>query len=159
VHRIPFFALAVFVCLTAVIGVGQAKEAAPPEEIAGIIADAVQVCRVQGGKPDTAAILRGEDLNGDGDNDWIVDFARMKCDGASNPACNKSGCTLQLYFWDGYSDWDLVFEDFVESYKFSQSGDTRTMHVTTSGIPCNKPPEETCSYNYRLEKDAVTPVQ
>lgn len=158
-RHIPFFGVAVFVCLMAVTSLGHAKEAAPPEEIAEIIADAVQVCRAEGGKPDTAAVLRGEDLNGDGDNDWIADFAKMKCEGGSNPACNASGCTLQLYFWDGYSDWDLVFEDFVKSYKFSESGNTRTMHVTTSGIPCNKPAEETCSYNYRLGKDAVDPVE
>jgi hypothetical protein len=53
----------------------------------------------------------------------------------------------------------VVFEDFVKGYKFSTSGDTRTMHVTTAGTPCRKPQEETCAYNYRLEKEAVRPVQ
>jgi hypothetical protein len=130
-----------------------------PEAIAEIIAEAAQVCRAQGGKADTAAILHGDDLNGDGSSDWMADFARLKCEGAANPACNDNGCMLHLYFWDGDTSWDLVFEDFVKSYKFSTSGTTRTMHVTTSGIPCNKPAEERCSYNYHLEKDAVVPVQ
>ena len=130
-----------------------------PEDIAEIIAEAAQVCRAQGGKPETLEILKGDDLNGDGSSDWIADFSRLKCEGAANPACNTSGCMLHLYFWDGDTTWDLVFEDFVKSYKFSSSGSTTTMHVTTSGTPCNKPVEETCSYNYRLEKDAVAPVQ
>ncbi len=130
-----------------------------PEAIAEIIAEAAQVCRAQGGKADTAAILHGDDLNGDGSSDWMADFARLKCEGAANPACNDNGCMLHLYFWDGDTSWDLVFEDFVKSYKFSPSGTTRTRHVTTSGIPCNKPAEERCSYNYHLEKDAVVPVQ
>ena len=129
-----------------------------PEDIAEIIAEAAQLCRNAGGKPDSAPILRSDDLNGDGHGDWIADFAKFKCEGAtSNPTCNPNGCTLQLYLWTG-EGWDLVFEDFVKAYKFSTSGDTRTMHVTTSGIPCNKPAEQTCLYNYRIEKEAVTPV-
>jgi hypothetical protein len=130
----------------------------PPEEIAETIGEAAQLCRTEGGKPDTASVLRGDDLNADTGADWIADYAKLQCGGAANPACNPNGCLLQLYFWNG-DGWDKVFEDFVKSYKFSTSGTAHTMHVTTSGIPCNKPPEENCSYNYRLEKDAVRPVQ
>jgi len=151
-------ATAIFVGL-APVHLSPAHGEGQPEDIAEIIAEAAQVCRTQGGKPDTAAILSGDDLNGDGSSDWIADFARLKCDGAANPACNASGCMLHLYFWDGDATWDLVFEDFVKSYKFSTSGDTRTMHVTTSGTPCNKPVEEACSYNYQLGADAIAPVQ
>jgi len=146
------------VCLATILGPAHAHAEAPPEEIAETIGEAAELCRERGGKPDTAAVLSDEDLNGDENGDWIADYAKLKCTGAENPACNSAGCTLQLYFWNG-DGWDKVFEDFVKTYKFSRSGDTRTMHVTTSGIPCNKPAEEHCTYNYRLEKDAVPPVQ
>ena len=129
-----------------------------PEDIAEIIAEAADVCRKAGGTPDAAPILRSDDLNGDGHNDWIADFSKFKCVGADNPACNPNGCTLHIYLGTG-DEWDLVFEDFVKAYKFSTSGDTRTMHVTTSGIPCNKEAAQTCQYNYRIEKDAIRPVQ
>ncbi len=145
--------------LLAAAGSVRAQTEAAPEDIAEIIAEAAQVCRTSGGKAETTAILHSDDLNGDGRADWIADFSKLKCEGASNPACNNAGCMLQLYYWDGDADWDLAFEDFVKGYKFSSSGETRTMHVTTSGVPCNKPIEETCSYNYRLEKEAVVPVQ
>lgn len=138
------------------LATGQAEET--PEDIAEIIDEAAQLCRKAGGKPDAAPILRSDDLNSDGHRDWIADFANFKCDGAANPACNPNGCMFQLYLWTG-GGWDLVFEDFVKAYKFSTSGDARTMHVTTSGIPCNKPAEQTCLYNYRIEKDTVRPVQ
>ena len=128
------------------------------EDMADVLAEGAQICRTAGGKASTTAVLRNEDLNGDGSADWIADFAKLQCEGAPNPACNNSGCMLQLYYWDG-TGWDLVFEDFAKSYKFSSSGETRTMHVTTSGIPCNKPIEETCTFIYRLEKEAVVPVQ
>jgi hypothetical protein len=139
------------------IGLTPARGEAPPEAIAEVIAEAAKTCRAAGGTPDTAAVLHGDDLNGDGGNDWLVDFAKLKCEGADNPGCNPNGCMLQLYFWNG-DDWDLVFEDFAKSYKFSKSGNANVMHVTTSGIPCNKPADQTCSYNYRLDKDAVVPV-
>lgn len=147
-----------FAFLAAALWPALAHAENPPEEIAETIAEAAQVCRDQGGTPDTAAILRGDDLNGDGGADWIADFAKLNCKGSENPACNPNGCLLKLYFWNG-DGWDVVFEDFAKGYKFSSSGQTRTMHVTTAGTPCNKPAEEQCSYNYRLEKDAVRPVQ
>lgn len=131
---------------------------AAPEEIAETIAEAAKVCRAQGGSPETAAVLRGDDLNGDGKPDWIADFSKLVCKKSSNPACNPNGCLLQLYYWVD-EDWDKVFEDFVKSYKFSSSGTMRTMHVTTSGVPCNKPEADRCTYNYRLDKEAVVPVQ
>jgi len=151
------FGAAFCVCLTQ-LGSTVAYAEDPPEEIAETIAEAAEVCRAQGGKPETTAALRGDDLNADGRSDWIADYAKIECEGSNNPACNPNGCMLQLYFWNG-DGWDKVFEDFVKGYKFSSSGDTRTMHVTTAGTPCNKPAKETCSYNYRLEKDAVSPVQ
>jgi len=137
---------------------GAAHAEPPSEEIAETIAEAAQVCRDRGGTADTTAVLRGDDLNGDGSNDWIADFSKVKCTGAENPACSPNGCLLKLYFWNG-DGWDVVFEDFVRGFKFSSSGDTRTMHATTYGAPCNKPQAESCTYNYRLEKDAVRPVQ
>lgn len=154
---IRFFRQALLAAVLCALGLTGAHAVSAPEEIAEIIGEAAQLCRSKGGTPDSAPVLRSEDLNGDGRNDWIADFSRFKCEGAENPACNPSGCTLQLYLWNG-DDWDLVFEDFVRGYKFSTSGKTRTMHVTNSGIPCNKPAEQTCLYNYRIEKDALRPV-
>ncbi len=159
-HRVLsfFVAAASALCVTAVFAAAPAADPEPaPEEIAETIAEAAEVCRSQGGSPETAAVLRGDDLNGDGSPDWIADFSKLVCKKAANPACNPNGCLLQLYYWMG-EDWDKVFEDFVKTYKFSSSGKKRTMHVTTSGLPCNKPDEERCTYNYRLDEDAVTPA-
>ena len=111
------------------------------------------------GVPNTEVVLKVDDLNGDGGEDWIADYSKLKCEGGINPLCSSAGCTLQLYFWDGETAWDVLFEDLVQSYKFANSGGERMFYVTTSGLPCNKPVEQTCQYTYRLEKDAVVPVQ
>jgi len=138
---------------------GPAQAAEPPDNVAEAIAEAAQVCRHLNGIPNTDAILTVEDLNGDGGEDWIADYAKLKCEGGDNPLCSSFGCTLQLYFWDGEASWDVLFEDFVKSYKFGKSKGKPMLYVITSGLPCNKPIAETCEYTYRLEKDAVVPVQ
>jgi hypothetical protein len=151
--------------LAAVAGLGillildPAKAAVPPDNVAAAVAEAEQACKQLNGIPNTEAVLTVDDLNGDGGEDWIVDFGKMKCEGGSNPLCGGGGCTLQIYFWDGDVAWDIVFEDLVKTYKFSKSGGKHLLHVTTPGTPCNKPAEETCTYTYRLEKEAVVPIE
>lgn len=129
-----------------------------PEEMAETVAEAAERCRKEGGTPETAGILHSDDLNGDGRPDWIADYGKLVCKNRSNPACNPDGCLFQLYYWSG-EDWDKVFEDFVEGYKFSTSGTSRLLHVTTSGLPCNKPAKDQCNYTYRFDKEALTPVR
>ncbi len=129
-----------------------------PDEMAETVAEAAERCRKDGGTVDVAKVLQSDDLNGDGRPDWIADYEKLICKKGTNPACSPQGCLLQLYYSSG-DDWDKVFEDFVKSYKFSTSGKSRMMHVTTYGLPCNRPKEETCNYTYRLEEEALTPVR
>jgi hypothetical protein len=145
--------------LIVVAASGTARAAAPPDNIAEVVAAAEQVCRHMQGVPDTKTLLSVDDLNGDGGEDWVVDFAKLKCDGGINPLCAGGGCTMQIYFWDGEASWDLVFEDHVKSYKFGKDGGKPMLYVTTPGTPCNKPVAETCEYKYRLEKETVVPVE
>lgn len=136
-----------------------ARAAEPPDNVSEAIDNAERACKDSNGTPNADAVLKVDDLNGDGGEDWIADYAKMKCEGGINPLCSNAGCTLQIYFWDGETSWDVGFEDLVRSYKFGKSQGKRMLYVTTSGIPCNKPVAETCKYTYRLEKDAVVPVE
>jgi hypothetical protein len=141
------------------LGTCLARAAEPPNNVAQAVTDAAQACKDSDGKPNGDAVLSTKDLNGDGREDWIADYKKFKCDGAANQLCTSAGCTLQLYFWDGETAWDLVYEDLVQSYKFGKSGGKPMMYVTTSGDPCNKPTADHCYYIYRLDKDAVVPVK
>jgi hypothetical protein len=151
--------IALVAALITFAGLQDGRAAVPPDNIQAAIAEAEQACRQINGRPNAEAVLTVNDLNGDGGEDWIVDFGKLKCEGAENPLCGGGGCTLQIYFWDGEASWDLVFEDIVQSYKFGKNGGKPMLYVTTPGTPCNKPVAETCKYTYRLEKDAVVPVQ
>jgi hypothetical protein len=136
-----------------------AKAAEPPDNILEAIKAAEHACRDMDGKPDAEAVLTVDDLNGDGGEDWLADYSKLKCEGGINPLCGSAGCTLQIYLWDGETSWDLLFEDLVQSYKFGKSGGKPMLYVTTSGLPCNKAAPETCQWTYRLEKDAIVPVK
>jgi hypothetical protein len=143
----------------ACLGSFPVRAAEPPDNVAAAVAQAAQACKDMDGQPNTDAVLTVEDLNGDGSEDWIADYSKLKCEGGVNPLCGNGGCSIQIYFWDGAAGWDLVFEDLVQSYKFGKSGGKRLMYVTTPGDPCNKPTNETCNYTYRLEKDAIVPIE
>lgn len=148
-----------YTCFAFLLTLGTGHAAAPPDNIAEVVKEAEQACRHMNGIPNSEALLSVDDLNGDGGEDWIVDFAKLKCEGGINPLCGGGGCTMQIYFWDGEASWDLVFEDLVKSYKFGKDGGKPMLYVTTPGTPCNKPVAETCDYTYRLEKEAVIPVK
>lgn len=136
-----------------------ARAAEPPDNVSEAIDNAERACKDSNGTPNADAVLKVDDLNGDGGEDWVADYAKLKCEGGINPLCGTAGCTLQIYFWDGGAAWDIVFEDLVQSYTLGKSGGKPMLYVTTSGVPCNKPVAETCKYTYRLEKDAVVPVE
>ena len=154
-----FLRIAALAGLPLAFALAPARAAEPPDNVAEAVAQAAQACKDMEGTPNTDAVLKVEDLNGDGGEDWLADYSKLKCEGGINPLCGTAGCTLQIYFWDGAAAWDVVFEDFVQSYKFGKSGGKRMLYVTTSGIPCNKPVSATCKYTYRLEQDAIVPVK
>lgn len=150
--------IAALAALTLYLAIAAARAAEPPDNITEAIGEAERACKDLNGKPNADAVLTVDDLNGDGGEDWIADYSKLKCDGGINPLCGNGGCTLQIYLWDGATQWDLLFEDLVQSYKFGKSGGKPMLYVTTPGTPCNKPVSETCQYEYRLEKDAIVPV-
>lgn len=156
---IPIFRLLLVLWLAFCLAPVPLHAAEPPDNVAEAVAEAARACKNSNGTPNTDAVLKVEDLNGDGGEDWIADYSKLKCEGGVNPVCGTAGCTLQIYFWDGETAWDMVFEDLVQSYKFGKNGGKPMLYVTTSGVPCNKPVSESCKYTYRLEKDAVVPVK
>lgn len=158
-HPAFFRSIALAAAAAIVFAFSSSHAAEPPDNVVEALEAAAQACKDMDGKPNTEAVLTVDDLNGDGGEDWLADYAKLKCEGGVNPLCGSGGCTLQIYLWDGAASWDLLFEDLVQSYKFGESGGKRMFYVTTSGIPCNKPASETCKWTYRLEKDAVVPVE
>jgi hypothetical protein len=136
-----------------------AQAAEPPDNVADAVTEAAQTCKDDGGTPNTDAVLSVEDVNGDGGEDWIVDYAKLKCEGAVDPLCDSDGCTLQIFLWDGATAWNLAYEETVRSYKLTKNGGKRVLKVKLAGSACDRPNTQSCTHIYRLEPTAIVPAE
>jgi hypothetical protein len=137
--------------------VALAHAAEPPDNVEAELAEAVQSCKDLEGTPNAGAVLKVEDVNGDGGEDWIADYSKLKCVGGINQMCADDGCTLQIFLWNGAAAWNLAFNETVKSYKFVRHGSKRLLQVVMAGSACDKPSSATCRLTYRLYEDDIEP--
>jgi hypothetical protein len=138
---------------------GPAHAAMEPDNVAEEVARAAEECRALGGRPNTEAMLTVDDLNGDGGEDWIVDFAKLRCAGATNPFCGTGGCSLQIFLWSNGSTWKSAFDELVRSYRLTKTGGRRTLEVTMGGSACDKPNYQTCNMRYLVQRGGIVPAR
>ena len=137
--------------------VALAHAAQAPDNVEAEVSDAVQSCKDLEGKPNADAVLKVQDVNGDGGEDWIADYSKLKCDGGINQMCEDDGCTLQIFLWNGAAAWNLAFDETVKSYKFVKRYSKRLLQVVRAGSACDKPANATCHLTYRLYEDDIEP--
>jgi hypothetical protein len=133
------------------------KASAPPDNVKEAVDAAAQSCRDFGGEPETDAVLSFSDVNGDGGEDWIADYSKLKCQGALNPMCDEDGCDVQIYLWDGAMSWPLAFEENLLRFNFAKSGRKRVLKATLPGRTCERPSNQTCTELLPLEPKSSTP--
>lgn len=124
-----------------------------PDNVATEVTLAADDCKASGGTPNTDAMLTVDDFNGDGAEDWLVDFSRLDCAGAINPYCGSGGCSLEIFFWEKDDTWTLVFDELVHSYAING----KRLDAEMGGSACGKPNFETCKQSYSFTKDGVVP--
>jgi hypothetical protein len=146
-------ALVALVCASGFAG--SVLPAHAPDNVEQEVAGAVQACKDLEGTPNADAVLTVKDVNGDGGEDWIADYAKLKCGGGINQMCDDEGCVLQIFLWNGAAAWNLAFDEPVKSYKFVKRGGKRLLMVTRTGSACNKPSSATCRLTYRLYEDSI----
>jgi hypothetical protein len=139
-------------------GVLAAKAVEPPDNVADEVAYAAQACTDLEGTPKSDAVLSASDVNEDGGEDWIADYAKLDCAGGVNPMCGPDGCDLQIFLWNGAMAWPLAFDETVKSYAFGRRGGRPVLRVVMAGAACDKPSGEICHVTYDLEEDDVVPA-
>ena len=127
-----------------------------PDNVAAVVQRAAAECTSMGGQPDTEAMLSVDDLNGDGGEDWIVDFAKLNCAGAPNPFCGSGGCSLQIFFWSGGSTWKSVLDDLVQQYRLTRVQGRRGIEIVRRGPACGKSNAQTCRQTYVFGRTGLT---
>lgn len=135
------------------------RAAMEPANVAAELDFAAKTCREMGGIPSTRAMLTVHDLNGDGSEDWIVDYKKFICLGTINPFCGTGGCSLQIFLSSTGSSWTLAFDEVLHRYKFTLVNGKRTMKVQFGGAACNKTNSRACAKNYEIEQERIVPVK
>lgn len=144
----------VVVLAVASLATFRASAAEEPEIVAKAIKDAEQSCAEMGGKPSTEAILSVDDINGDGGEDWVVDYSKMKCEGTTNPFCGNSGCSLSIYLWKRDSTWRLAYDDMVQSFEINKTDQRRMLITESSPDACDKA-DGVCEEKFTITKDSI----
>jgi hypothetical protein len=147
-----------FAALLLIGGMLAARAVEPPDNVVDEVAYAIQACKDLEGAPNADAVLSVTDLNEDGGEDWIADYAKLDCSGGVNPMCGPDGCDLQIFLWDGAMAWPLAFDETVKSYKVTKRGGKPVLKVVMAGTACGKPTGEDCDVTYNLGKDAIVPA-
>jgi hypothetical protein len=119
-----------------------------PDNVAAVVSRAAAECRGMGGQPNTDAMLSVDDLNGDGGEDWIVDFSKFGCSGGANSFCGSAGCSLQIFFWSSGSTWRSVFDGVVQQYRLLRVQGRRGIEMSGRGNACGKSNAQTCRKTY-----------
>ncbi len=118
-----------------------------PERVAEEVKFAVKYCSDRGGAPNTDKLFTQKDINGDGQTDWIADYARFACAGIENPFCSASGCILKLFMWMPEGHWASLAES-ARRYTFSSDGVNTRLEIVMGGVRCDRPNEEDCTLKY-----------
>ena len=146
--------LAIAVCaFFAVLASKTSDAAVEPDNVKAEITRAAAECRRAGGQPSTLSMARVDDLNGDGAEDWILDYAKLRCTGQANPFCGPDGCTLKIYLWSGPSTWQLAFDQPVMAYRYVREG--RRLNVQVAGSACGMAQTKTCLKTYLIQGKGI----
>jgi hypothetical protein len=132
---------------------GPARPAEPPDVVRKALAEARADCIQFGGKPGrTDAIASVEDLDGDGGEDWILDFSKFECAGIPPPFCGSGGCSLQIFLFQGGGRWQQVFDDVVRGFRRVRVGGRAGLQISFHGSVCNRPGYQPCRKTYVFER-------
>lgn len=118
----------------------QAGKTAPlPAVVAADLQSVANQCREVGGTPQAGDAVKRVDLNGDGNEDFVLDVGAVNCDGAASIYGDREkGVTV--YAGDGHGGAVSVFSESVFGAKIEGTGASTKLWLTVSGAQCGKKP-------------------
>lgn len=139
-HRNRF--LPVAVATLALITAHGAAEAADPKLPAAVVAavkSVADMCTEVGGKALTADAVKRADLNGDGNQDYVLDVGSVNCEGAASIYGDREKGVV-VYLGDAAGGAKEVFNDSVYGVQIEGSGAAAKVWLTVSAERCGKKP-------------------
>src|SRR5262245_36083809 len=121
----------------ALCGLTATAASPPPATVAAALKDIASLCTDAGGKPQAEQAVQRADLNGDGNEDYVLDVGSVNCEGAASVYGDREkGVTG--YVGDGKGGAKQAFADMTYGMKIEGTGPAAKVWLTTSGAGCGK---------------------
>lgn len=149
------FSAAVFGAVVALAAQSLAAGAAPaksyPALVSTIIADARAECRSVGGKSMSVSgeAVESVDLNGDGLQDYLVDYGQFGCNGAASLFCGTAGCRVEAVVATSPTQYRRVQLDNLRGFEVVKVDNVTLLQVNLHGSACGKVGAYDCVKRWR----------
>lgn len=117
----------------------QAADPRMPAPVAAAVKSVADLCTEVGGKALTADAVKRADLNGDGNEDYVIDVGSVNCDGAASIYGDREKGAL-VYVGDGAGGAKEAFNDSVYGVQIEGTGAAAKVWLTVSAERCGKKP-------------------
>jgi hypothetical protein len=116
-----------------------AQSAKLPAVVATDLKALAAECTEVGGKAVTTEAVKRVDLNGDGDEDYVLYVGWINCDGAASIYGDRE-MGVTVYVGDGKGGATSAFNDSVYGATVEGTGPAAKLWLTVSGQQCGKKP-------------------
>lgn len=132
-----------------------AASALPPIVEAQVEGD-VRDCATHDAKFEKGFMTR-KDINGDGKEDYILDYGHFVCGGISTTFCGSAGCTTTAYASSG-SGYVKVLDENVRGLEFRTIGGRPAMLLGLHGSACGKVGAAACGATLYWNGEKFSPA-
>jgi hypothetical protein len=164
--RATTLAVTFLVCLCSGV-TAQAQSPRLPAAVAADLKGIAAECTGAGGKALTADAVKRADLNGDGNEDYVLDVGSINCDGAAGIYGDREK-SVMVYVGDGAGGAKNAFSDWTYGAKIEGTGPAARLWLTVSGDKCGKKPaadfasenfcDRSITWNAKTQKLDYAPV-
>jgi hypothetical protein len=145
------------ILISSTIFATQAKAAQPlPHEVQSAIDEAIKGCdeKVKFEK----GFLTRRDINGDGIEDFILDYGHFACGASLNPYCGSAGCSTEVFASLSGGKFTKVLDDNVRGIAFKTLRGRPAMLLELHGSACGKVGSAPCSATLYWNGEKFSPA-
>ena len=145
------------ILISSAISATQAKAAQPlPHEVQSAVDDAIRDCheKVKFEK----GFLTRRDINGDGIDDFILDYGQFACGANSLLYCGSAGCVTEVFASLSGGKFAKVLDENVRGIEFKTVRGRPAMLLELHGSACGKAGSAPCSATLYWNGEKFSPA-
>ena len=128
-----------------------------PREVQSAITDGIKVCdeKAKLGK----GFLTRRDINGDGVDDFVLDYRHFRCGKSSDFYCGSAGCLTQVFASLPDGTFTKVLDENTHSVRFEMVRGRYTMSLGLHGSSCGKTGAALCGATWYWDGKTFSPAK